>query len=71
MIDQVARLVAERAPRVVGLGEPMHGVEAFPALRNAMLERMPGCRTVAIESECLADPRRLRRDRLPPSGLRS
>jgi erythromycin esterase-like protein len=28
------------APRLLGLGEPMHGEEAFPRLRNRMFRRL-------------------------------
>lgn len=44
-------------PRLLGLGEPMHGVEAFPLLRNQVLRHLVsrhGYRAVAIESDCLA-----------------
>src|SRR5262249_41131500 len=44
-------------PRLLGLGEPTHGVEAFPRLRNEMLRYLvedAGYRSIAIESDCLA-----------------
>jgi erythromycin esterase-like protein len=44
-------------PRLLGLGEPMHGEEEFPRLRNRVFERLverEGYRSVAIESDCLA-----------------
>ena len=46
-----------RAPALLGAGEPTHGVEAFPLLRNRIIEylvRHRGFRSVAIESDCLA-----------------
>lgn len=44
-------------PRVLALGEPTHGVDAFPRLRNAALRHLvehAGFRAVAIESDALA-----------------
>ena len=44
-------------PRLLGLGEPMHGEEEFPRLRNQAfwhLVAREGYRSVAIESDCLA-----------------
>jgi erythromycin esterase-like protein len=44
-------------PRLLGLGEPMHGEEEFPRLRNWVFEQLverEGYRSVAIESDCLA-----------------
>ena len=44
-------------PRLFGLGEPMHGVEAFPRLRNQAFEYLvehDGYRSIAIETDCLA-----------------
>jgi erythromycin esterase-like protein len=44
-------------PRLLGLGEPMHGVEEFPRLRNQFFRHLverEGYRSVAIESDCLA-----------------
>jgi erythromycin esterase-like protein len=44
-------------PRLLGLGEPMHGEEEFPRLRNqafAHLVEREGYRSIAIESDCLA-----------------
>ncbi|MDN5930811.1 MAG: erythromycin esterase family protein, partial [Pseudonocardia sp.] len=44
-------------PRVLALGEPTHGEEAFPRLRNAALRHLvahAGFRAVAIESDALA-----------------
>ena len=44
-------------PRLLGLGEPMHGEEDFPLLRNRMfryLVEREGYLSVAIESDCLA-----------------
>lgn len=46
-----------RPPVLLGLGEPTHGVEAFPELRNEMLRylvREHGYRAIALESDCLA-----------------
>ncbi|MGH8791104.1 MAG: erythromycin esterase family protein [Stackebrandtia sp.] len=45
-----------RRPALLGLGEPTHGVEVFPRLRNQMLASLAGrhgYRSVAIESDCL------------------
>jgi erythromycin esterase-like protein len=47
----------EEKPRLLGLGEPMHGEEEFPLLRNEMFQYLIACegyRSVAIESDCLA-----------------
>ena len=44
-------------PRLLGLGEPMHGEEEFPRLRNEVFRQLverEGYRSVAIESDCLA-----------------
>ncbi|MFC8080431.1 erythromycin esterase family protein [Streptomyces sp. NPDC057307] len=44
-------------PRLLGLGEPFHGEETFPLLRNDLLRGLvghTGCRCVALESDCLA-----------------
>jgi len=44
-------------PRLLGLGEPMHGEEEFPLLRNRAFRHLverEGYRSVAIESNCLA-----------------
>jgi erythromycin esterase-like protein len=54
IVEQVVEFLAGRGARVVALGEPMHGPEAFPALRNAIFAALPGCGAVAIESEALA-----------------
>ncbi|MCF7551335.1 erythromycin esterase family protein [Pseudonocardia sp. WMMC193] len=54
IVEQVVRFVSGRRARVVAMGEPMHGPEAFPALRNAILEALPDCAAVAIESDSLA-----------------
>lgn len=53
------RLLAarERPPALLALGEPTHGVEAFPRLRNELLAHLVerhGFRSVALESDCLA-----------------
>ncbi|MET8755321.1 erythromycin esterase family protein [Streptomyces sp. NPDC004667] len=45
------------APRLLGLGEPTHGVEAFPELRNELFRHLvehEGYRSIALESDCLA-----------------
>ncbi|MDA2802942.1 erythromycin esterase family protein [Nocardiopsis suaedae] len=45
------------APALLGLGEPTHGVESFPQMRNRIIEylvRYKGFRSVALESSCLA-----------------
>ncbi|MFC5183509.1 erythromycin esterase family protein [Actinomadura harenae] len=42
--------------RVLGLGEPTHGVEAFPELRNELFRHLvehEGYRSVVLESDCL------------------
>jgi erythromycin esterase-like protein len=44
-------------PRLLGLGEPMHGEEAFPQLRNQLLRHLverEGYRSVALESDAIA-----------------
>ncbi|MDA2813445.1 erythromycin esterase family protein [Nocardiopsis sp. RSe5-2] len=49
----------DRTPALLGVGEPTHGIEAFPLLRNRIIEylvRHRGFRSVAIESDCLAGP---------------
>ncbi|MEE6266177.1 erythromycin esterase family protein [Streptomyces diastatochromogenes] len=43
--------------RLLGLGEPTHGVEAFPELRNELFRHLvehEGYRSIAVESDCLA-----------------
>ncbi|WP_433720506.1 erythromycin esterase family protein [Actinoplanes sp. CA-051413] len=43
--------------RLLGLGEPTHGVEAFPELRNELFRHLvthEGYRSITIESDCLA-----------------
>ncbi|MFC6083090.1 erythromycin esterase family protein [Sphaerisporangium aureirubrum] len=45
------------AIRLLGLGEPTHGVEAFPELRNELFRHLAeheGYRSITIESDCLA-----------------
>lgn len=47
----------EEKPRLLGLGEPMHGEEEFPRLRNQFFRHLverEGYLSVAIESDCLA-----------------
>ncbi len=44
-------------PRLLGLGEPMHGEEEFLRVRNLLFRRLvahEGYRSIAIESDCLA-----------------
>lgn len=44
-------------PRVLALGEPTHGIEAFGLLRNALLRHLvehAGFRAVAVESDVIA-----------------
>ncbi|NUR48516.1 MAG: erythromycin esterase family protein [Hamadaea sp.] len=46
-----------RRPRLLGLGEPAHGQQTVPRLRNEILRHLvadAGYRSVAIESDCLA-----------------
>jgi erythromycin esterase-like protein len=45
------------ATRLLGLGEPTHGVEAFPELRNELFRHLVehhGYRSIALETDCLA-----------------
>ncbi|MFF3670844.1 erythromycin esterase family protein [Microtetraspora malaysiensis] len=47
----------DRPPLLLALGEPTHGVEMFPRLRNQMLAYLVehhGFRSVAVESDCVA-----------------
>jgi len=58
-IGQIVRFLNEQArrPRVLALGEPLHGVETFLRLRNDLLRELVDherCRCVALESDCLA-----------------
>jgi erythromycin esterase-like protein len=49
--DRIERL--PHRPRLLGLGEPMHGVDEFPRLRNALfaaLVERAGLTTIALES---------------------
>ncbi|WP_234390814.1 erythromycin esterase family protein [Nocardia suismassiliense] len=44
-------------PALLGLGEPTHGVEAFPLLRNELLKYLVehhGYRSIALEIDCVA-----------------
>ena len=46
-----------RPLRLLALGEPMHGVEMFPQLRNLVLQHLVvqhGYRAIALETDCLA-----------------
>ncbi|MCP2328925.1 erythromycin esterase-like protein [Hamadaea flava] len=46
-----------RPPRLLGLGEPTHGPQTVPRLRNEILRYLvedAGFRSIAIESDCLA-----------------
>jgi len=59
IVESVEQFLHERAqrPRVVALGEPTHGMEIFPSLRNDLLRRLVDreeCRCVTLESDCLA-----------------
>jgi len=56
VIESLQQFLNERAvrPSVVALGEPTHGVETFPRLRNDLLRHLVGFRCVALESDCLA-----------------
>jgi erythromycin esterase-like protein len=45
------------ATRLLGLGEPTHGVEAFPELRNELFRHLvehEGYRSITMESDCLS-----------------
>ena len=45
------------ATRLLGFGEPTHGVEAFPELRNELFRHLvehEGYRSITIESDCLS-----------------
>ncbi|MFG3437451.1 erythromycin esterase family protein [Nonomuraea sp. NPDC047897] len=45
------------ATRLLGLGEPTHGVEAFPELRNELFRHLvehAGYRSITVESDCLS-----------------
>lgn len=45
------------ATRLLGLGEPTHGVEAFPELRNELFRHLvehEGYRSITLESDCLS-----------------
>ena len=55
----VYRLLTERRPmpRVIGIGEPVHGVKAFPRVRNEVFEHLvehAGFQTIALESDAWA-----------------
>ncbi|MFD5316352.1 erythromycin esterase family protein [Streptomyces sp. NPDC127098] len=55
----VSRFLADRptTPRVLALGEPIHGEEIFPRLRNHVLRQLVehhGYRSIAIESDAAA-----------------
>ena len=44
-------------PQLLGLGEPTHGVEAFPRWRNHIFQTLvetQGFRSIAIESDIIA-----------------
>ncbi|MFJ6853531.1 erythromycin esterase family protein [Streptomyces sp. NPDC091271] len=52
----VMRLLPVR-PRLLALGEPTHGEETLLDLRNELFRQLveqEGCRTIAIESDCMA-----------------
>jgi erythromycin esterase-like protein len=45
------------ATRLLGLGEPTHGIEAFPELRNELFRHLvehEGYRSITLESDCLS-----------------
>ena len=47
----------EAKPQLLGLGEPMHGEEEFPRLRNQVFQQLverEGYRSIAIESDCMS-----------------
>ncbi|MEV0681613.1 erythromycin esterase family protein [Actinosynnema sp. NPDC050436] len=49
----VAGRIAQAPPRVLALGEPMHGEEEFPLVRNALFEALvdaAGFTTIALET---------------------
>jgi erythromycin esterase-like protein len=51
LADRIGQL--PRRPRLLGLGEPMHGVDEFPRLRNALFEALvdrAGFSRVALET---------------------
>jgi erythromycin esterase-like protein len=53
----VMKLLPVRRPRLLALGEPVHGEEALLDVRNALFRQLveqEGYRTIAIESDCLA-----------------
>ncbi|MQY31642.1 hypothetical protein NRB56_72510 [Nocardia sp. RB56] len=54
----VNNLLAARAepPTVLALGEPTHGIEAFPLLRNELLRHLAehGYRSIALETDLFA-----------------
>lgn len=54
----VENLLAARPepPALLGLGEPTHGIEAFPLLRNELLRELVerGYRSIALETDFLA-----------------
>ncbi|MEU4832236.1 erythromycin esterase family protein [Streptosporangium sp. NPDC023615] len=55
-IARLLRSLPDR-PRLLGLGEPMHGEEALPRLRNEIFRHLvehEGYRSIALESDCLA-----------------
>jgi erythromycin esterase-like protein len=44
-------------PRILGLGEPTHGIDGLPRQRNRVFEHLvqhEGYRSIAMESDCLA-----------------
>jgi erythromycin esterase-like protein len=60
-----------RKPRLLGFGEPTHGLEALPQLRNALFRHLvehEGYRSITIESDCLLG---LRVDRFVTEGAGS
>ncbi|MFJ2554308.1 MULTISPECIES: erythromycin esterase family protein [unclassified Streptomyces] len=59
MYTAVERFLDQRArrPRVLALGEALHGDDTLPRLRNSLLQGLVAqerCRCVTLESDCLA-----------------
>lgn len=52
----IDELVAGRSPAVFALGEPTHGIKAFPLLRNEILAHLVerGYRSIALETDYFA-----------------
>lgn len=56
-LDELLALRGE-PPALLGLGEPTHGIEAFPLLRNEILAHLVerGYRSIALETDFFAAP---------------